>query len=229
MSTPEESLKEKFEELANEVKEFVTVNAALLEETGVYRGTQILFSPLKYKPKFLLMGINPDSSYFNKYGKNVEKFFDTEKDFEDFEEHHRIGELTKKLLEMAGCKEILEESSVRTNCIFLATENIQGLNLLQSKRLYQMRFARFYTIFNDWQRRLIEMIEPDIIICEGKQAFERITTAVLNCNTENGNGYLYATTNSKIHILGYATTHSNIKSKENVAAKIKELVEATNK
>ena len=86
MSTKEEILKEKFEELANEVKEFVTVNAALLEETGVYRGTQILYSPLRYKPKFLLIGINPGPGYFNKYGKNVEKFFDTEKNSEFFEE-----------------------------------------------------------------------------------------------------------------------------------------------
>lgn len=229
MSTAEESLKEKFEELANEVKEFVTINASLLEETGVYHGTQILYSPLKYKPKFLLMGINPGSGYFKKYGKNVEKFFDTEKDFEFYEEFLHLGEQTKKLFEISGCKDLFEVSTVKTNCIFLATENIKGLELLQSKRLYESRFALFFKIFNDWQKRLIEMINPDIIICKGKKSFDRITTSVLDCRIENGNGYLYATTDSKRHILGYATTLSNNNSKENVSTKLKELVEATNK
>lgn len=229
MSTKEEILKEKFEELANEVKEFVTVNAALLEETGVYRGTQILYSPLRYKPKFLLIGINPGPGYFNKYGKNVEKFFDTEKNSEFFEEFLHLSEQTKKLFEISGCKDIFEESSVKTNCIFLATENTKGLELLQSKRLYENRFAGFFAIFNDWQRRLIEMINPDIIICKGKKSFDRITTSVLDCRIENGNGYLYATTDTKIPILGYAGTLSNTKNKEYAAAKIKELVEATNK
>ena len=118
---------------------------------------------------------------------------------------------------------------MKTNCIFLATENTKGLELLQSKRLYENRFAGFFAIFNDWQSRLIEMINPDIIICKGKKSFDRITTSVLDCRIENGNGYLYATTDTKIPILGYAGTLSNTKNKEYAAAKIKELVEATNK
>ena len=40
----------------------------------LYKGCQLLFSPLIERPKILLIGFNPGGGYFNWHGKIVEEF-----------------------------------------------------------------------------------------------------------------------------------------------------------
>ena len=230
MSNQVEFMKEKFQVLANEVKEFVTVNSSLLEETGVYRGTQILFSPLMYKPKFLLIGINPGPGYFNNYGNNVEKFFDTEKDLEYIDGGYKLANETEALFRLADAYyPYLDEKTMKTNCCFFATNNEIELKTVLNKIMNNGR-PNIYREVEAWTKRIIDMVEPEIIICEGKSVFGKMATPVLLEGTPKWeDGYGYYQSKNNIHVLGYERTFSNIKNKEKVAAKIKELVEATNK
>ena len=77
----------------------------------------------------------------------------------------------------------------------------------------------------EWINRFIELVKPEIIICEGKWAFETLTKKILNCPENWFEGYGYSSTVEIPHIIGYKrNSFGHILQKELVANKIKELV-----
>jgi hypothetical protein len=229
MNLPIELVREKYKVLADEVKKFVTTNAAILEETGLYKGTQILFSELMHKPKFLFIGINPGPGRFNKYGKDAENFedFEEQKDFIYSGGGFTLANETESLFKEAGCYDLYDNYSVKTNWVFLATKNTRELDALLSRMLnYKINL---YTMSDTWLQNIVEIIEPEIIICEGKGVFKRVTEHVLNCLPKWERSYGYAITAQNIPILGYErNAFGQILDKELVAAKIKKIVVENN-
>src|SRR5690606_2941431 len=71
------------------------------EITPLYKGCQLLFSPLLERPKILLVGFNPGGGYFNWHGRIVEEFQPLQK-LEYYLNTHRLGEQTKWLFDQAG-------------------------------------------------------------------------------------------------------------------------------
>lgn len=210
--------------LATEVKEFIEKHESFLDKTGYYKGTQILFSPAVHKPKFMFIGINPGPGYYNRTGNKVEKFPE-QKVFEyaDDDESYKLMNETKKLFELAGCIAELPYS-VKTNYCFVATNNENELEKLFRAMLHEHRI-HLNELSVSWIRRLIKMIEPKIIICEGKSAYNRIHWTVFD-HRKNGpweGGVGYFQTENGTHVVGYARTISTINDVHAVAAKIREL------
>lgn len=221
-SSQERDLKINYNIIADEVKSFVSVNETILASFPTYKGVQILFSELKHKPKFMLIGINPGPGYYNKYHENVLKYEEAE-ELEYFEETYRLGEETKHLFKLADCFDELY-NAVKTNWTFLATPNANELDKLMGKLLYDHNI-NLYTKSDYWAKRMIQLVQPEIIICEGKKAFDRITWNVLGCHEDNEfTDVCYRTTDLCKHVIGYKRTpFGGIKNKEIVANKIREI------
>lgn len=183
-----------------------------------YKGVQILLSNLVHKPKIMLIGINPGDGYYKQTGERVKKF-EPEKKLEYSYSYYKysLALNTRKLYELAGCTEYLE-NSVKTNCFFLATNT--------EKELYQMlSYLKEYKLYKKsdiWINKLIEIIEPEIIICEGKSAFDRVIKNK-DCEKIINKHYYYAKYND-IEIIGYRRIRSSIKNLKEVAALLKEKV-----
>jgi glycine/serine hydroxymethyltransferase len=74
----------------------------------------------------------------------------------------------------------------------------------------------------DWNNRLLKMIQPKIIICEGKSAY----TKVLQHDnlTENWDGDVAYTNWNGTHVVGYKRLFSNIKGKERLSEVLKGII-----
>lgn len=224
MSMSNEILQEKFNILSKEVEEFVTINGALLEESGVYKGTQILYSKLISRPKFLFVGINPGPGYYNhNNGKKVARFSPLEKmEYVDERYDYRLSEETKDLFAKADCSDELQ-NAMKTNCYFFSTTNENELKILLNKIMHNGRPNIFREI-EAWTKRIIEMVNPEIIICEGKSAFKTVAAHIVEGKDNWEDGYGFYKSENNTQVLGYERSFSNILNKEKVAAKIKELV-----
>src|SRR5690606_25915377 len=75
-------------------KQILTAAENDAEIKSLYKGCQILFSPLIYKPKILLIGFNPGGGYF-KYNGEVAEIFEPMPGMEYYLNKHSLGEHTK--------------------------------------------------------------------------------------------------------------------------------------
>ncbi len=126
-------LKKTYSALAEEIKSY---HSLILKESEknlrikeLYKGCQILFSPLINNPKYLLIGFNPGGGYAKWHDKIAEEF-EPMQALEYYLNKHSLGEQTKSLFEMAGKEKDLEESSVKINFYPWATNNIADFNEL---------------------------------------------------------------------------------------------------
>ena len=217
------NLKKEYEIISSEVENFLIDYEGKLNEFDLYMGTQILFSQLIHKPKFMFIGINPGQGYFKENGVKVREF-GAQKEFEYLDNTYKLATETKDIFSRAGCTTYLE-TAVKTNWIFFATKNAKDLNSLLSNMRNRHKIT-LEPIFDSWVKRIIELIQPKIIICEGKAAFDRVTWNILpEARTVWGDGLGYIKTYDGIHILGYKRIFSNIKDKDLVANKIKEILQ----
>lgn len=183
-----------------------------------YKGVQILYSNIVHKPQIMLIGINPGDGYYKQKGERVRKF-EPEKKLEYSYDCYKypLARNTKKLYELAGCSEYLA-NSVKSNCFFFATNT--------EKELYQMlsylKEFKLYKKSDLWINKLIDIVEPEIIICEGKSAFDRVVK-IKDCKPVNNKHYCYAKYNN-IEIIGYRRIRSSIRYINEVAKILKEKV-----
>jgi hypothetical protein len=183
------------------------------------KGTQILYSNLHFKPKFMFIGINPGGGYA-KYnnGKLVQEFdVQNQLEYSYLKFKYPLALNTRKLFELAGCSRYLK-TSVKTNCFFFATTN--------ENQLYQMlshvKHLGVYKKSEEWTARLIQIVEPEIIICEGASAFERVVNMKNGvADWQDGVGYAFV---GNQHIIGYKRTYSHIRDIGSVAEKIKDVL-----
>lgn len=227
MNTNTQLLQEKYNALADEVKAFVKEYETIMDASGVYKGVHILFSNLIYKPKVLFVGINPGPGFFNhNQGKKVEKYDPIEKlEYIDERYDYTLAEETKALFEEAESSEVLYQS-MKTNCCFFSTTNEKELTPLLNKIMHNGR-PNIYREVEAWTKRIIDMVEPEIIICEGKSAFVKMADHIIIGPKNWEDGFGYYKTAENIHVLGYERAFSNILNKEKVAAKINELLTTT--
>ena len=218
-------MENQFKEISNEVEKFI--NESLYENDKskyldkYYKGAQILLSSLHNKPKFMFIGINPGSGDVKEKGKNVHKLGLQEKlEYSYKYYNYYLARNTRKLFELANGYEYLE-NSVKTNQFFFATTKETELY----KFLSHFKDDKIYAKSKKWLDRIIEIVEPEIIICEGKSSFDRFIKDK-NCEIISKDNVYYSTYN-KIHIIGYKRIFSEIINIEKVAEKIKEVINVT--
>ena len=164
-----------YDALKNEVETFLElVHQALRQNPSaepLYKGCVVMYSSLLEVPPFLFIGINPGDEL--KESEQPKKDLDPGDGFEYTnavtDVDYRLTKQTRGLFEMAGMGNLLEKS-VKTNVYYIATSNVKDLWQLFSllgedmnRRLHENAFK--------WTRRMIEMIKPKTIICEGIMPF----------------------------------------------------------
>jgi hypothetical protein len=142
------------------------------EIQSLYKGCQLLFSPLIQQPKILLIGFNPGSGYFNWHGKIVEEF-QPMKALEYYLNTHPLAEQTKSLFRDAGREEDLQHYAIKTNFYYWATDNVADFNRLM-QLLPEELSKKIFHMARVWTKQLIDDIQPELIIAEGFKAFDEI-------------------------------------------------------
>lgn len=104
-----------------------------------YRGVQVFFSPLIFKPKIMFIGINPGAGFYNENNRPVKRYSTLENN-EYYHYDYRLAQQTQKLFEMSGLGKEELKSTVKTNCFFFATKNQKELFQMLS-HLNQKRFT----------------------------------------------------------------------------------------
>ena len=159
-------------------------------ECKLYKGIQILMTPLVYKPKILFVGINPGDGYYKNEGEgkpvsitdNINPHNNNL--FSDYRKAHPwpIARLMTSLFSDKKDFYQLRDDLVWTNCFPTATHTERDLNKLfkeadtwMAKKERDGEFVgryRCYPCCHRFIHELALLIEPKIIICLGKRAFE---------------------------------------------------------
>ncbi|WP_299383848.1 hypothetical protein [uncultured Lacinutrix sp.] len=206
-----------YELLTKQVKEFVNDIENKSEFHKIfkryYRGIQILYGPLIFQPEILFIGINPGAGYFNEKKENVKRY-NPLKNFEYIHFNYLLARQTRELFKMANIKSL--NSCVKTNCFFFSTKNKSDLDNFLSN----FKEQEIYKKSAIWRHKLIEIIEPQIIICEGFSAFEWVTKKYTNIEIERNDKFLYVEVDN-IKIIGYKRRMSLILHNEEVSKVLK--------
>jgi len=188
----------------------------------LYKGCQILFSPLIKKPEFLLIGFNPGGGYAKWHGKIAQEF-EPMQALEYYLNKHSLGEQTKSLFSMAGKEKELEESTVKINFYPWATINVADFKEFM-KLLPSDLSSKLFNLSRVWTKALIDSIQPKYIICEGFKALDEMQVLFPersdNYKTENLRSFQ---TLSGLKVLGYKRNQGSILDKQTIALSIKQI------
>ena len=142
----------------------------------LYRGIDIWFSPIIERPEIMFLGINQGVGYYkNNNNTLVHRIQPREKpeyvDDEVFYILKRDWEYVFRDKENCLNRRDLLEKSVKSNFCYFATENTKSM-----EKLFTQMSCKFgispYKLCGDWTYRMIKSINPKILICEGKKAFD---------------------------------------------------------
>jgi hypothetical protein len=142
------------------------------EIQSLYKGCQLLFSPLLERPKILLIGFNPGGGYYNWHDRIVGEF-QPMKALEYYLNTHPLAEQTKSLFHLAGREEDLKNHTVKTNFYYWATNNVAEFNRLM-KLLPQELSNKIFRFSRVWTKQLIDTLKPELILAEGFKAFDEV-------------------------------------------------------
>ena len=189
--------------------------------SSLYKAWKVFFSPLLYKPDVMFIGINPG---------NGEEGFDCEYcdkgELEYLYVNYSLATETLKVFELANRFDLLY-NSVKTNYYYLATTgegDIEKLAKYLGRGNKEMLGERLLLNARTWTKKLIEITEPKLIICEGASAFTKVTDLFMNgIKMIEDVEHIYVE-EIGASIIGYKRVrHSYIKDKEGLATILAEL------
>jgi hypothetical protein len=187
-------------------------------EDSLYKGFIIWFSKLSYKPPFLFIGLNPGAGYYNDTGvKYRDSDLDPSEVFEYLSYHHCLANETIQVFKDANRLGELEKS-VKFNIHYLVTSNQKDLFALQGILLDKYNI-NMYAKAKDWTMRLIDIIEPECIICEGAYPANKLAY-YYDQKIGWKNHVCQFTINNEIPVLAYKRLFSRIINKKELANKI---------
>ncbi len=183
------------------------------EIQSLYKGCQLLFSPLIQRPKILLIGFNPGGGYFNWHGEIVEEFQPLQK-LEYYFNTHPLGEQTKSLFRQAEKEKDLQYYTVKTNFYYWATDNVADFNKLL-KLLPKELSQRIFHQARVWTKHLIEGLQPEMIVAEGFKAYDELAVLFPEKLEEENNGFYKSfQTPEGLRVLGYKRNQGSIIGRE---------------
>lgn len=171
----------KLEKLQNEVKVFadkiIKISKSDEKVKKLYKGVQIYFSPIQEKPKFMFLGINPGSGYFDYNHECVYRF----EPLEEIEYKTYDYKLAVEWKYVFGNKENmlnrmdLLENAFKTNLYYIATKDKKDLDVLRRylSNNYGLREECFIKP-NEWTKTFVDVIKPEIILCEGFTVYNEL-------------------------------------------------------
>ncbi|WP_407520663.1 hypothetical protein PDL71_10320 [Lacibacter sp. MH-610] len=222
----QENCETAYEELKSEIENLhLTAVTAVKENpilSNLLKGYKVFYSPLLYKPKVLFIGINP--------GNGEEGVYDCEHcdkgELEYLHYNYTLADETKKVFEMA-CKSEALYNSVKTNYYYLATtsgKDIFKITDFLGRQSKDDLGEQLIVNARKWTKRLIETMEPELIICEGVEAYANVTDLFQEgIKMKEDVEYVYVE-EIEANIIGYKRTYSNINNKSKLASTIATLL-----
>lgn len=208
--------------LKKEVADFRSLIEQKISQNGpakqYYKGCTIMFSHLKEYPPFLFIGINPGAGTEDDRELNWDKGFEYLNALLPEYKDYRLAKSTRNLFQQAGLYQYLEHS-VKTNIYYVITSKASDL-----ARLFPLLGDEiddeFYRLAHKWTKQMIELIKPQVIICEGMEALKKISFLYeMAPAVESGCGYFELRNN--VPVIGYSRHFSNIRNREFVVEFLK--------
>jgi hypothetical protein len=170
--------KELYEELKQKVSVFIeefndkTKNDKVIDD--LLCGWRILYSDIKEQCDVLLIGINPGSG--EEIGaRNYElDALDKLEYIDDSRNKYGLSYLVNRIFEIMDAKSILVNSTMKTNTKFYATYGVDELSEFENHLAdnYKELYVELMENNKVWLKELVKIIQPKIIIAEGKAAFQ---------------------------------------------------------
>lgn len=215
---------DRFEQLKDEVRAYdrkiVEVTGVDREISALYKGTQLLFSPVMINPTFLLMGINPGAGYMNSCGERVEQIEPMD-ELEYFSCNYTLAAETKIAFERAGLTELLKSSAVKSNVWYWATKDSTSLwNVVGKLCSYDIPDPE--TTAMEWTARLVSLLAPKVIICEGATALAELSKAITGKKKRMNGSTVLKTHIGEYTVIAYSRRRdSGIKDIDELASVLK--------
>lgn len=225
-------------EILPEVLEFAKKINAKLKSNGnptEIKGWKVWYSNIIERPNCLFIGINPnnvpeDIEYFGNPALEIDGLKVQLEPDEDIRYNSDINWslslFTREVFQNVG---IPISNNVKTNYYYLGTDNVQTLDKLsEDKYIGESLNTEFRDNSAKWTRRLIELIKPKIIICEGIESFKTVINDALKPHKEKiileiNTGNIRKATFENIPIIGYSRIR-NANETENIQSELTALL-----
>lgn len=171
------TIQNQIENIEDEVKKFIFLLNNVIGEnkeiTSLLLGWKIFYSPIVSNPEILFIGINPGGGdpgkpfqYYNEEHKTLEYLDNKRNDY-------MLAKNTKKIFSSINKINLLE-NAVKMNTKFYATVGVAEMKVFEDFLLINHKelYNQLITNNKKWTKKLIEIINPKNIICEGKSAFD---------------------------------------------------------
>ena len=192
----------------------------------LYKGWVPFYSQLIINPKFLFIGINPGA------GAYVEKPIESFSYVDEFEytndaivntlDDYKLAKDTRYLFKGTDFVDELKYS-VKINHYSIVSTNQTELNKLR-KGLNRIPELNIDILSRDWTMRLIKLIKPEIIICEGKESFNRLV-AFYDLSLQKSEKDVFYAVNDTYKVVGYSRLFSNIKNRDGMKKLLQTVVQ----
>lgn len=165
-----------FAAIQAEVKELADKVIALAENDeelkNLYRGTQIYFSPIQTNPEIMFLGINPGPGYYKHNDKTPVYRLEPTERIEYLTEEYNLADDWKYVFGEKNLNYISGlENAFKTNCFYFATDDSKSLEKLIRVSAKHLK-NEIAEKSKDWTTRMIKLVSPKILICEGFGAFD---------------------------------------------------------
>lgn len=210
-----------YAEICSEFVTFYDTMRRLLREEGhdhLVKGRAIVYSDLIYKPDFLFIGFNPNGWMAEDLNPLKEFEYIAMEDCGD-----GVNSLSRQTRELFKETKYYDRISkaMKTNLFYYGTRNLKDFHKVTT--VLNEHGINPYSCAFDWTRKFINLIQPKVIVCEGKIVHDKLAEcygAQFNWQGNHGSGSLLGS----IAVISYARLFSTIMDKVAVVEAVNKLV-----
>ncbi|TCC97484.1 hypothetical protein EZ449_21945 [Pedobacter frigidisoli] len=202
------------------------LNALIKEknlEINAFGGFKVWYSNLIKNPKILIIGINPGKNE-KTTAMNINFRPSDELEYLADKPNYRLAMQMKKAFAAAELSDVLFNSTMKTNYYHIITDQMNHIQTLN--KVYKGLGKRYNTQSALIIKQLINIIQPEYIICEGKSIYRKVCSLYQDpseSNWSNDCGFS-SFSNGEPTIIGFARIRSNIKNIPEVAKLLKDKI-----
>lgn len=216
---------QEYQKLKSEVDSYIDKVYAALETNEemleICKGWRIMYSPLIINPTIMFIGINPGAGW---EGIDLDHHNKTHLEYLDW--NYKLAKDTKDVFSSINSLNLLEKS-VKTNFFYMITRKEKPLYKVTNflgRGNEELLGEKFFQNARNWTLKLIEIIKPKIIICEGVQSYGNVTDLFMPSVKLKDDCESIYLEDQKIHLLGYSRRFSSIKNKQRFSEVLAEVL-----
>jgi len=222
-----EALLQGYQKICGEFKEFYAIARQLVKKDAkekLIRGYAILYSDLIYKPDFLFIGINPNAGDPERGWKAEDLEIKEQFEYVDMEDNgDSVNSLSWQTRELFKQTKFYDQfvKAMKINLFYYATRNVKDFD--QVTTILNKDNINPYAYSIEWTKRLIGLIQPKVIFCEGVRVHNLLQEYYNEKLAWNGSVSI-GSLGGSIKVVSYKRRWSQILDKESVAVEINKLI-----